>query len=76
MICRRHCTKTAVALWTLIAAVDIVLLVAAVGVLTVALAVAGAAVVAASVVGLWMLGHRPRPGDMPARALSRLRRRA
>ena len=76
MVCRRHCTKTAIALWVLVAAADIALLVAAVGVLTVVLAVAGAAVVAGSVIGLWMLGHRPRPGDMPSRAMSRLRRRA
>jgi hypothetical protein len=71
---RRHCTKTAVALWTVVAAIDIVLLIVAVGVLTVVLAVAGAAVVAASVVGLSMLGRRPRPDPMP-RALSRFRRR-
>ncbi len=70
---RRHCTKTAIALWAVVATIDIVLLVAAVGVLTVVLAVAGAGVVAASVVGLWMLGHRPRPDSMP-KAMSWFRR--
>ena len=76
MTCRRRCTKIAVALWTLIAAVDIVLLVAALGVLTVMLVVAGTAVVAATVAGAWALGRRPRPEDTPVGAVSRLRRRA
>jgi|tagenome__1003787_1003787.scaffolds.fasta_scaffold20791184_3 hypothetical protein len=74
MSCRSHATKPAIALWVLVALADLALLVATVGVLTVVLAVAGAAVVAAAVVRLWMMGHRPRAAAMPGP--SRLRRRA
>jgi sugar phosphate permease len=70
---RRHATKTRFALWTLIVVADLVLIVVTVGMLTVLLAVAGAVAVAATVVGLWRLGHRPRPAGIPK--IPRLRRR-
>ena len=62
---RRHTTKTAIALWVLIVLVDLVVLVTAVGVLVMVLALAGALVIASTVVWMRWKGHRPRPGDLP-----------
>ncbi len=67
---RRHATKISIVLWTLIVLADLAVLLAAVGVLTLVLAVAGAVLIAATVVGLRWLGHRPRAAALPKEGMS------
>lgn len=68
---RRHGSKPTIALWMLVALADIAILVAAVGLVTFALAAAGAMIVAGVVVGVWQLQRRAQAETAPA-----LRRRA
>ena len=55
---RRHGTKPTLALWMLVAAADVALLVATVGPLVMLLCLVGLATVAGSVLGLRMLSRR------------------
>ena len=68
---RRHGSKPTIALWMLVALADIAILVAAVGLVTFALAAAGAMIVAGACAGAWHLQRRAQTGTAPA-----LRRRA
>jgi hypothetical protein len=52
MNCRRHGSKPAIGLWMLVAIADLAVLVAATGVLTMVLVVAGLAAIAGGVVAL------------------------
>ena len=55
---RRHGTKPTLALWMLVAAADVALLVATVGPLIMLLCLAGLVTVAGSVLGMRMLSRR------------------
>lgn len=68
---RRHGSKPRIALWMLVALADIAILVAAVGLVTFALAAVGAMIVAGAVAGAWQLQRRAQAETTPA-----LRRRA
>jgi len=58
MNCRRHGRKPTLALWMLVAAADVAILVAAAGLFTVLLVLAGLATVAGAVAGTVMLARR------------------
>jgi hypothetical protein len=58
---RLHTAKPKLALWMLVAAADVVLLVASVGLMTMLLAIAGVATVAVAAAGTWMLLRRGVP---------------
>jgi uncharacterized membrane protein len=68
---RRPGSKPTIALWMLVALADIAILVAAVGVVTFALAAAGAMIVAGACMGAGQLQRRAQTETAPA-----LRRRA
>ncbi|MEV1285812.1 hypothetical protein [Micromonospora sp. NPDC049679] len=65
---RLHTAKPKLALWMLVAAADVVLLVASLGLMTMLLAIAGVATVAVAAAGTWMLLRRGVPERrVPAR---------
>ena len=68
---RRPGSKPTIALWMLVALADIAIVVAAVGLVTFALAAVGAMIVAGAVAGAWQLQRRTQGETAPA-----LRRRA
>ena len=71
MNCRRYGSKPTIALWMLVAVADVALLVAAAGVLTVLLVVAGLTVVAGGALAVRNLSRRD-----PEAAKAVVRRRA
>lgn len=70
MNCRRHGSKPTIALWMLVAVADVALIVAAAGLLTVLLVLAGVTVVAGGVLVARSLG---RPEPEPAKVVVRRR---
>ncbi|MBG0561642.1 hypothetical protein [Actinoplanes aureus] len=71
MNCRRHGRKPTIALWMLVAVADVALIVAAAGLVTVLLVVAGVTVAAGGALAVRNLGRRE-----PDTAKAVLRRRA
>ena len=68
MNCRRYGSKPTIALWMLVAVADVALIVAAAGLLTVLLVVAGVTVVAGGVLAARNLTRRqPEPAEVVAR---------
>ena len=76
MNCRRHASKPTLALWMLVAVAEVALIVAAAGLMTVLLIVAGVIAVAACAAGVWMLMHRDTAVTEAAPARIAARRRA
>ena len=70
MNCRRHGSKPTIALWMLVAAADVALIVATAGLLTVLLVLAGAVVVTGGVVAARNFSRRE---PEPAKAVVRRR---
>jgi hypothetical protein len=71
MSCRPHGSKPTLALWMLVALVDVVIVATAAGPLTVLLVIAGLAVIAGGVYAARSLGHRaptPAKADLHRRA--------
>ncbi len=76
MNCRPHGRKPTLALWMLVAVADVAIFVAAAGLLTVLLLVAGLVTVAGAVAAVRLLPRRDLPSPQAVAAPVRARRRA